>query len=94
MDIARVNFSHGTEAEHRETVEDVRAVAAQMGRHIALLQDLQRRGIKTKFNVAPVKVDGVWCLELSCTGDDPVGVPDHWHGHRVILRKIETPPSA
>ncbi|HEY8853837.1 MAG TPA: hypothetical protein VIN12_01020 [Candidatus Dormibacteraeota bacterium] len=61
---------------------------------VALLQDLQRRGIKTKFNVAPVKVDGVWCLELSCTGDDPVGVPDHWHGHRVILRKIETPPSA
>ena len=61
---------------------------------VALLQDLQRRGIKTKFNVAPVKGDGVWCLELSYTGDDPVGVADHWHGHRVILRKIEPPPSA
>jgi len=47
MDIARVNFSHGTEAEHRETVEDVRAVAAQMGRHIALLQDLQGPKIRT-----------------------------------------------
>ena len=47
-----------------------------------------------EFNVAPVKVDGVWCLELSYTGDDPVGVPGHWHGHRVILRKIEPPPSA
>jgi hypothetical protein len=61
---------------------------------VALLQDLQRRRIKTRFNVAPVKVAGVWCLELSYTGDDPVGVPDHWHGHRVILRKIETPQSA
>ena len=61
---------------------------------VALLQDLQRRGIKTKFNVAPVKVAGVWCLELSYTGDDLVGVPDHWHGHRVILRKIEPPPGA
>ncbi len=61
---------------------------------VALLQDLQRHGIKTKFNVAPVKVDGVWCLELSYTGDDPVGVPDHWHGHQVMLRKIEPPPSA
>ena len=61
---------------------------------VALVQDLQRRGVKTKFNVASVKVDGIWCLELSYTGDDPVGVPDHWHGHRVILRKIEPPPSA
>ena len=47
MDIARVNFSHGTEEEHRETVEAVRAVAAQMGRHIALLQDLQGPKIRT-----------------------------------------------
>jgi hypothetical protein len=61
---------------------------------VALSQDLQRRGIKTKFNLTPVKVDGVWCLELSYTGDEPVGVPDHWHGHRVILRKLEPPPSA
>jgi hypothetical protein len=62
---------------------------------VALVQDLQRRGIKTKFNVAPVKVDGMWCLELSYTGDDPApGVPDRWHGHRVTLRKLEPPPSA
>jgi pyruvate kinase len=47
MDIARVNFSHGTEEEHRQTVDDVRAVAAQMGRHIALLQDLQGPKIRT-----------------------------------------------
>ncbi len=58
---------------------------------VSLLQDLQRRGIKTKFSVAPVKVEGIWCLELSYTGDPPSGVPDTWHGHRVILRKIETP---
>jgi hypothetical protein len=61
---------------------------------VALLQDLQRRGVKIKFNVAPVKVDGIWCLELSYTGDDAPAVPDHWHGHRVIVRKIETQPSA
>jgi hypothetical protein len=60
---------------------------------VALLQELQRRGVKTKFSVAPVQVEGVWCLELSYTGDPVAGVPDHWHGHRVILRQIE-PPSA
>jgi len=58
---------------------------------VALLQELQRKGLKTKFSVTPVKEDGVWCLELSYTGDPPIGVPDRWHGHRVILRMIETP---
>jgi hypothetical protein len=58
---------------------------------VALAQELQRRGVKTKFSVAPTQVDGVWCLELSYTGDPPAGVPDRWHGHRVILRQIETP---
>ena len=60
---------------------------------VALVQDLQRRGIKAKFSVAPVQLDGVWYLELSATGDPPEGVPDHWHGHRVIFRKVD-PPSA
>ena len=58
---------------------------------VALLQELQRRGVKTKFTVTPIQVDGVWCLELSYQGDQPAGVPDHWHGHRVVLRKIEAP---
>jgi hypothetical protein len=61
---------------------------------VALAQELQRRGVKTKFSLTPVKEGGVWCLELSYTGDPPTGVPDRWHGHRVILRKIETPRSA
>jgi hypothetical protein len=60
---------------------------------VALVQELQRRGLKTKFSVAPVQVDGVWCLELSYSGEPPAGVPDHWHGHRVTLLQLE-PPSA
>jgi hypothetical protein len=61
---------------------------------VALLQELQHRGVKTKFSAAPVQVDGIWCLELSYTGDPPAGVPDHWHGHRMVLKKLEPPPSA
>ena len=61
---------------------------------VALIQTLQRRNPKSRLSVAPVQADGTWCLELSYTGDDPAGVPDHWHGHRVLVRKIETPPSA
>jgi hypothetical protein len=59
---------------------------------VALLQALQRRNPKTKLGVAPVQVDGVWCLELSSQGDEPVGVPERWYGHRVVLKKIEPPP--
>jgi hypothetical protein len=61
---------------------------------VALIQAFQRRNLKTKLSVAPIQVDGIWCLELSYLGDDPVGVPDRWHGHRVILRKQEPAPSA
>lgn len=58
---------------------------------VALVQLLQRRGVKSRLSGAPVQVDGVWCLELTYTGDAPAGVPHHWHGHRVILRAAEAP---
>jgi len=61
---------------------------------VALVQSLQRRNPKSKLSVAPVQVDGVWCLELTSTGEPPVGVPDSWHGHRVIVRSAEAPASA
>jgi len=60
---------------------------------VALVQELQGRGVKTKFALAPIQTDGIWALELRYTGEPPAGVPDHWHGHRVVLRPIE-PPSA
>jgi len=63
---------------------------------VALLQALQRQNPKTKLGVAPVQVDGVWCLELSFEGEEPKGVREAWHGHSVVLRKIQppAPPSA
>ncbi len=63
---------------------------------VALLQQLQRKNPKTKLSIAAVQVDGIWCLELSYLGDEPAGVPQAWHGHRVILKKVEppAPPSA
>jgi hypothetical protein len=59
---------------------------------VALLQALQPKNPKSKLSVAPALVDGVWCLELSYQGDQPAGVPETWHGHRVALKKVEPPP--
>jgi hypothetical protein len=61
---------------------------------VALVQTLQGRNPKTKLSVAPIQVDGVWCLELTYTGEPPTGVPHSWHGHRVIVRSAEAPASA
>ncbi len=41
MDVARLNFSHGTWAEHSEVIRMVRALAEQKRRPVAILQDLQ-----------------------------------------------------
>ena len=41
MDVARVNFSHGTHAEHAETIRQIRIGEERWGRPIAILQDLQ-----------------------------------------------------
>lgn len=40
MDVARLNFSHGTYDEHRARYEAVRAAAAEVSKPIAVLQDL------------------------------------------------------
>jgi pyruvate kinase len=41
MDVARLNFSHGTHAEHAEVVRRIREGESRWGRPIAILQDLQ-----------------------------------------------------
>jgi pyruvate kinase len=40
MDVARFNFSHGSRELHAENAERVRAAANQVGRQVAILQDL------------------------------------------------------
>jgi pyruvate kinase len=40
LDVARLNFAHGTRELHAENAERVRAAAAAAGRQVAILQDL------------------------------------------------------
>jgi pyruvate kinase len=41
LDVARLNFSHGTAAEHAKTSKLVRRIAGEEGRTVAILLDLQ-----------------------------------------------------
>ncbi len=47
LDVARLNFSHGTPAEHARTLADLREAAARAGRPVAVLQDLAGPKIRT-----------------------------------------------
>ena len=71
MDVARINFSHGTQERHAETIRNVRAAARAAGRPIAILGDLQ--GPKIRVGVLPA--EGV---ELS-SGDAVTFAPEGEH---------------
>ena len=54
MDVARLNFSHGSAEEHAETARLVRDAAGRAGRQVAILQDLPG----PKLRIGPL-VDGI-----------------------------------
>lgn len=55
MNVARLNFSHGTHAEHGEKMKIIRALSEEMGKPIAILQDL----CGPKIRVGKLPEDGV-----------------------------------
>jgi pyruvate kinase len=75
MDVARLNFSHGTRAEHARVYSMVREVSRESGRAVAILADLQ--GPKTRlgrFTAGPVQ----WRTgdEVRVTVEDVPGTHD------------------
>ncbi len=58
MDVARLNFSHGSQEEHLQRIRTLRKVAAEMGRSVCILQDLQGPKIRTSAlkNHTPVNL--------------------------------------
>ncbi|MBN1665045.1 MAG: pyruvate kinase [Deltaproteobacteria bacterium] len=51
MDVARLNFSHGTFKDHLEKIRLIRRISADLGKPIAILQDLP--GPKIRVGPAP-----------------------------------------
>lgn len=72
MDVARLNFSHGTLESHRENVERIRSAAEAEGRPIAIQVDLQG----PKFRMGRIVDAGVSVNEgdtVTLTTEDLVG---------------------
>jgi pyruvate kinase len=73
MDVARLNFSHGTQAEHSVVYDTVRRIAAERGRAVGVLADLQGPKIRLGcFAEGPVLwADGerIAITTAECAGD-------------------------
>ncbi len=56
--VFRLNFSHGSHADHQKTIEMVRSLNDELGTHVCLLQDLQGPKIRVgqvKDGAVPIK---------------------------------------
>jgi pyruvate kinase len=47
MDVARLNFSHGTHEDHARTIKRLREASARLSKPIGILADLQGPKIRT-----------------------------------------------
>jgi pyruvate kinase len=73
LDVARLNFSHGTQADHARRCAAIRAASAQVGRQVAVMQDLQGPKIRVGSleNGGPVRLEAG--RELVITTHNEVG---------------------
>lgn len=73
MDVARVNMSHGTHESHAETIQNIRAVATELNRPMAILMDLCGPKIRTGKLKDGTLVHLVKGQQLTITTRDIVG---------------------
>ncbi len=73
MNAVRINFSHGDHAMHQQTIENVRAAAAERNRMVPIVADLQGPKVRTG------KLEGGEALQLSA-GDKLCLTPEEIQG--------------
>lgn len=72
MNVARLNFSHGSHEDHKHRIEMIRAIAAQVGQPVAILQDLS--GPKIRIGeMDPAEVTLVPGQEFRITTREVIG---------------------
>lgn len=96
MDVARLNFSHGTHEMHRRSFERVRAASEETGRNVAVLQDIQGPKLRVgRFAGGEVELEPGSTVTI--TTEEALGTPDVIpidypyltedvkEGHRIVL---------
>jgi pyruvate kinase len=70
MDVARVNFSHGTQTEHAQSIECVRRVAREEAATVAILADLQGPKLRIGALHRPLNLEpGDWLALTTRSAD-------------------------
>lgn len=90
LDVARLNFSHGTREEHAENVRLVREASKRAGRQVAILQDLPG----PKLRIGPLRDDLIDLrpgdkLTLVCGSDEPGDAQRISIGWQGLSRTVE-----
>ena len=80
MDVARVNFSHGTHASNLEIINRLKQLREETGRNIGILQDLGG----PKIRVGDLGPDGVELVEGRTVRLAPAPVPEARHLRNAI----------
>ena len=70
MNVARLNFSHGTHEQHKARVAAIRAVAQRLGMPVGILQDLQGPKIRVGKLAVPLQLSVGEEICLYATQDD------------------------
>jgi len=73
MDVARLNFSHGTHADHRQVADAVRVASATVGRPLAIMADLCGPKIRATGLDQPLEVETGGCVTIAGLGDNAPG---------------------
>ncbi len=84
MDVARLNFSHGDQAEHGRAIAAIRAVEKKLGRPIGILQDLAG----PKLRVGELPEEG---LELKARAEVVLSAASRPKAGRIPLPVPEAP---
>jgi pyruvate kinase len=69
MSVARLNFSHGSHAEHGAVISHLRRLSAELGQPVAILQDLGG----PKIRVGPVAGGIHFCSETGRSSSVSLG---------------------
>ncbi|MDP2750118.1 MAG: pyruvate kinase [Nanoarchaeota archaeon] len=86
LNVARLNFSHGTHEEHKKRVETIRKLNKDLYVQIAILVDLQGSAIRTGFFDQNVKlIDGE---KVIVTPDEIMGSKDKFTIHYPHLPQV------